>query len=69
MVHMVIYHSAQASVRETSHDREYKCTIKVRRKKALGKASLSCLPFQPLQGSGMYVGNMGEHTHTHKKNI
>lgn len=57
---MVICHSTQASVRETSHDREYKCTIKVRRKTTLGKTSLSCL---------LVCRKFGTHTNTQKKYI
>lgn len=54
---LVLIDRLQACAAETSHDREYRCTIKVRRKKALGKTSLSCLPFLPHQVSGACVRN------------
>lgn len=44
-LHTVVCQSTQACAKETSRDREYWCTIKARRKKALGKTSLSCLQF------------------------
>lgn len=56
-LHTVVCQSTQACAAETSRDREYRCTIKARRKKALGKTSLSCLQFLAHQVGGMYAGN------------
>lgn len=61
---MVVCHSTLASAGGTSHDIEYMCTIKGGGKKALGKTSLSCLPFLLHQASGMYVRSMWHNVHT-----
>lgn len=65
VLHMVVCHSVQTSARETSHDKEYKCTMRVWGKKALGKTSV----ILPHQVSGMHVRNMGPNVHRHTKSV